>query len=117
MTDRRDPTWSSPNEVVWETPIARLRDFSTSSTQAANFPPSLLLPPQAGHDSCIVDYPDPLQSQVRTALDSPGLTRVLYHLDWIGATAETKDASIEDYVAVVGEAIRAGRWPRRPSGR
>jgi poly(3-hydroxybutyrate) depolymerase len=50
----------------------------------------------------LVDY-DPLQSQVRTALDS-GLTRVL-SLDWVGATAETKDASIEDYVAVVGEAI------------
>ncbi|TDW21923.1 DUF3141 domain-containing protein [Kribbella kalugense] len=100
IADREPPRWATENNVVAAWPIARLRDFSTAGSEAAI--PLLLLPPQAGHDSCIVDY-DPLQSQVRTALDS-GLTRVL-SMDWIGATAETKDASIEDYVAVVDEAI------------
>ena len=46
MTDRSDPTWSSPNEVVWETPLARLRDFTAGSR--ANVVPTLVLPPQAG---------------------------------------------------------------------
>ncbi|WP_328327644.1 alpha/beta fold hydrolase [Kribbella sp. NBC_00382] len=97
---REPPRWATENTVLAEWPIARLRDFTRSSANTAV--PMLLLPPQAGHDSCIVDY-DPLQSQIRTALDS-GLTRVL-SLDWIGATAETKNASIEDYIAVVDEAV------------
>ncbi len=37
-----------------ETPVARLRDFSGRSR--AKVVPTLVLPPQAGHDSCIVDY-------------------------------------------------------------
>ena len=97
---REAPEWATENRMVAQWPIARLRDFSRSRTGTGV--PMLLLPPQAGHDSCIVDY-DPIQSQVRTALDS-GLTRVL-SLDWVGATDATKDASIEDYVAVVSEAI------------
>ena len=99
-TRREPPRWASEHTVVGEWPIARLRDFSTSRSAEAT--PTLFLPPQAGHDSCIVDY-DPQQSQVRTALDA-GLTRVL-SLDWVGATDETKDASIEDYIAVLAEAI------------
>ena len=73
--------------------------------------PTLLLPPQAGHDSCIVDY-DPQQSQIRTALDA-GLTRV-FSLDWVGATDATKDASIEDYLAVISEAVDQSRRSREP---
>lgn len=100
MSSRRPPQWATDHTVVAQWPIARLRDFS--GADAGDMTPTLLLPPQAGHDSCIVDY-DPVQSQVGTALEA-GLSRVL-SLDWLGATQETKNASIEEYVAVVAEAI------------
>ena len=97
---REPPQWASEHTVVVEWPIARLRDFSRADPDGTT--PTLFLPPQAGHSSCIVDY-DPEQSQVLTALQA-GLTRVC-SLDWVRATQQTKDASIEQYVAVVGEAI------------
>jgi poly(3-hydroxybutyrate) depolymerase len=97
---RRRPSWTTPHEVVFEAPVARLRDFSISKRRG--LVPTLVLPPQAGHDSCIVDY-SPAQSQMRTILDS-GLHRTL-SLDWIGATPETADASIEDYLDAVDQAV------------
>lgn len=100
MGARRPPTWSSPNTVVWATPIARLRDFTDGATD--DVVPTLLFPPQAGHDSCIVDF-SPQQSQVKVA-KAAGLTR-LFSLDWVGATADTKDATVEDYIAVIDGAI------------
>jgi poly(3-hydroxyalkanoate) synthetase len=100
VLDRRPPTWHSPHTVVWTTPIARLRDFTDGATD--DVVPTLLLPPQAGHDSCIVDF-SPQQSQVRVAR-AAGLNR-LFSLDWIGATQATKDSTIEDYVAVVDRAV------------
>jgi poly(3-hydroxybutyrate) depolymerase len=99
-TDRHAPRWSSSNEVVFEAPVARLRDFSTSRTSGVL--PTLVLPPQAGHDSCIVDYSSE-QSQMRVILEA-GLDRA-YTLDWIGATASTKDATIDDYLDVIDRAI------------
>jgi poly(3-hydroxyalkanoate) synthetase len=99
-TVRGRPEWSSPHTVVWEEPLARLRDFSPPD--AAAVIPTLVLPPQAGHDSCIVDY-SPGQSQMRTIL-AAGLERA-YALDWIGASAATADATIEDYIAVVDRAV------------
>ncbi len=99
-TDRRPPAWSSPNRVVLESPVARLRDFSTAPR--SRVVPTLVLPPQAGHDSCIVDY-SPEQSQMRTILEA-GLKRA-YSLDWIGATADTKGAGIDDYLDVLDRAV------------
>ena len=61
-----------------------------------------MLPPQAGHDSCIVDYSTE-QSQMRTILEA-GLERAL-SLDWVGATRDSKDASIEDYIDIVDRAV------------
>jgi poly(3-hydroxyalkanoate) synthetase len=100
MTHRRRPQWSTEHEIVWETPIMRLRDFSEGSRERVV--PTLVLPPQAGHDSCIVDY-SPGQSQMQT-IRAAGLTR-LYSLDWIGATQATKHTTIDDYIAVLGHAI------------
>jgi poly(3-hydroxyalkanoate) synthetase len=100
MVARREPTWTSPHEIVFETPLARLRDFSTS--QRPDLVPTLVLPPQAGHDSCIVDYSTE-QSQMR-AIVAAGLERAL-SLDWRGATRETADASVEDYLDVIDRAI------------
>jgi poly(3-hydroxybutyrate) depolymerase len=102
VAGRTPPSWTTPHEIIAEWPIARLRDFSVPHASAAAADPLLLLPPQAGHDSCIVDYA-PGQSQVRTALEA-GLGRV-FTLDWRGATAATKDASVEDYLDVIAESI------------
>ncbi|MBA2638258.1 MAG: alpha/beta fold hydrolase [Solirubrobacterales bacterium] len=100
MADRRPPTWATPHEVVLETDVARLRDFTQGST--ADVVPTLLVPPQAGHDSCIVDF-SAGQSQVK-AIRAAGLER-LFSLDWIGATQATKDASIGEYVDAMRRAI------------
>jgi pimeloyl-ACP methyl ester carboxylesterase len=61
-----------------------------------------VLPLQAGHDSCAADY-SPAQSQMRTIL-AAGLKRA-YMLDWIGATARTRGATIGDYLDVVDLAV------------
>jgi poly(3-hydroxybutyrate) depolymerase len=100
MTERRRPEWASPHKIVRRTPLTRLRDFSERTP--ADVVPTLVLPPQAGHDSCIVDY-SAQQSQMQT-LRAVGLER-LYAMDWIGATAATKDATISDYLGEVAEAV------------
>jgi poly(3-hydroxyalkanoate) synthetase len=87
--------------VIGEWPVARLRDFS-GPNPPDDVIPTLILPPQAGHDSCIVDYA-PGQSQVSTALEA-GCGRVL-SMDWIGATQATKDSTIEDYLVTIRAAI------------
>jgi poly(3-hydroxyalkanoate) synthetase len=97
---REPPSWSHPHEVVQESPLARLRDFSRGSIDPVV--PTLVLPPQAGHDSCIVDYSE-RQSQLET-IRAAGLTR-LFTLDWVGASDATKDAGIEDYLALVERAV------------
>ncbi|NNG19155.1 alpha/beta hydrolase [Naumannella sp. ID2617S] len=98
---RERPQWAHEHRLVREWPIARLRDYSTDDADPEQVP-TLLLPPQAGHDSCIVDYAEG-QSQILTARES-GCTRVLA-LDWVGATRETRDAGIDDYIDVLREAI------------
>jgi poly(3-hydroxyalkanoate) synthetase len=100
-TDRRRPSWTTPHEVVFETPAARLRDFSTALADSGVVP-TLVLPPQAGHDSCIVDF-SAEQSQMKAIL-AAGLERA-FSLDWVGATAETADATIDDYLDAVDRAI------------
>jgi poly(3-hydroxybutyrate) depolymerase len=97
--DRRPPAWATPHEIVFEAPLARLRDFSTSKRRVM---PTLVLPPQAGHDSCIVDY-SAEQSQMRTIVEA-GLERA-FSLDWVGATRETRNATIEDYIEIVDRAV------------
>jgi len=101
VASRRRPEWSAPHRVVFEAPVARLRDFSTTPDDASVVP-TLVLPPQAGHDSCIVDF-SPRQSQMRTIVEA-GLTRA-FSLDWIGATPSTRNAGIEDYLAVIDRAV------------
>jgi poly(3-hydroxyalkanoate) synthetase len=93
MTERAEPTWHSPNELVLESRTAALRDFSQGSRKQVV--PTLVLPPQAGHHSCIVDYSTD-QSQIETIRGS-GLERV-WSLEWLGADQDTKHAGITDYV-------------------
>lgn len=63
---RATPEWSTPFEVAQEWPVARLLDFSTEPRDGVL--PVVMLPPQAGHASTVVDH-EPDQSQVRTALE------------------------------------------------
>lgn len=97
---RKPPTWSTQHTITGVWPIARLRDFSRHPE--SDGVPVLVLPPQAGHDSCIVDFA-PGQSQIQT-VHAAGIDRVA-SLDWVGATGDTRNATVEDYLAVVGEAI------------
>jgi len=99
---RSEPQWSTANRVVLDTPIARLRDFTLPEHADASVVPTILLPPQAGHSSCIVDF-TPHQSQLG-AVRRAGLHRA-YSMDWVGATSETKDAGIEDYIDVIQQAV------------
>jgi poly(3-hydroxyalkanoate) synthetase len=99
-THREGPRWHSPHEIVLEGPVARLRDFTAGA--GADVAPTLVLPPQAGHDSCIVDY-SPRQSQIR-AIRAAGLVRT-FSLDWIGATPETRDTTVDDYLAFIERSI------------
>jgi poly(3-hydroxybutyrate) depolymerase len=100
VAERRPPRWASRHAVVHRSPLTRLRDFTPDG--AADVVPTLVLPPQAGHDSCIVDY-STAQSQMQTIL-AAGLER-LYALDWVGVTQETKDATITDYLDEVRAAV------------
>ena len=100
-TRREEPEWHTPHTVVLETPIARLRDFSPVGA-SQEVVPALVLPPQAGHDSCIVDY-SPAQSQMQVIL-AAGLQRA-YSADWIGATSETRDATVDDYLAFIAACV------------
>ncbi|MBS1877898.1 MAG: alpha/beta fold hydrolase [Actinobacteria bacterium] len=101
MSDRKPPEWHTPHSICLEDSVARLRDFSVAGPDRG-IAPGLVLPPQAGHDSCIVDY-SPNQSQMRTVLES-GMNRA-YSLDWIGADAGNRDASIDDYLLSIDRAI------------
>ena len=101
LSTRDQPTWTLPNTVVFDAPVARLRDF-TKRGASRKVVPTLVLPPQAGHDSCIVDYAAD-QSQIG-AIMSAGLQRAL-SLDWKGATEETKESTVDDYLDVIDLAV------------
>lgn len=99
-SQRRVPGWATPNEVILGSDIALLRDFSAGADDPVA--PTLVLPPQAGHSSCIVDYSEH-QTQLGVAR-AAGLTR-LYAADWRAATQQTKHAGVEDYLAFVADAV------------
>src|SRR3954452_9472378 len=100
MTDRREPEWASPNETVLECPVAALRDFSQGSRKQVV--PTLVLPPQAGHSSSIVDF-SAEQSQMQV-IRAAGLERV-FSLEWIGATQATKHYGLSDYLAFIERSV------------
>jgi poly-beta-hydroxyalkanoate depolymerase len=110
MTDRRRPGWHLANEIVLSTPFAHLRDFSDAdgrgdrrtAARDADVVPTLVLPPQAGHSSTVVDF-SPAQSQV-AVIRAAGLTRT-YVLEWRPATAATRDVTITDYLAVIDRSV------------
>jgi poly(3-hydroxyalkanoate) synthetase len=102
VLDRRPPQWHLPAEIRFRTPIAVLRDVTEPADRAAGVVATLVLPPQAGHSSSIVDF-SAEQSQLATLRDA-GLVR-LAALEWLPATAATREAGITDYLAVVDRAV------------
>src|SRR3954462_2868086 len=101
LTHRRVPTWHLPHRTVLSTPFAHVHDFSPAGA-AADVVPTLVLPPQAGHSSHVVDFA-PGQSQLAVLLDA-GLTR-LFALEWRPATAATRDVTITDSLDVIDRAV------------
>ncbi|MFC4944379.1 DUF3141 domain-containing protein [Pseudonocardia sp. GCM10023141] len=102
MADRRAPQWHLPNEIVLTTAFAHLRDFSPA-TADPDLIPTLVLPPQAGHSSHVIDFA-PGQSQLET-IAAAGLDR-LYALEWRPATTATRGVTITDYLDVIDRSIR-----------
>ena len=98
---RSEPTWSTEHIVVRSWPQAELLEFRGPGRSKAGTP-TLFLPPQAGHASTIVDYSQ-AQSQVRTA-QAAGLDQV-FVLSWTSATRETSESSIEDFIAILDDAV------------
>jgi poly(3-hydroxyalkanoate) synthetase len=101
MTDRRVPTWNLPHRTVLSTPFAHVHDFSPADADT-DVIPTLVLPPQAGHSSHVVDFA-PGQSQLTVLLEA-GLTQ-LYSMEWRPATAETRAVTVTDYLDVIDRAI------------
>jgi poly(3-hydroxyalkanoate) synthetase len=105
VIDRRVPEWHLAHTTVISTPFAHVHDFSPADADP-DVVPTLVLPPQAGHSSHVVDFA-PGQSQLTAMLDA-GLTR-LYAMEWRPATAQTRGVTITDYLQVIDQAIvRAG---------
>jgi poly(3-hydroxyalkanoate) synthetase len=102
MNDRSEPRWHRANEIVFSTPYAHLRDFSAAGAEAGVIP-TLVLPPQAGHSSQVVDF-SPAQSQL-DVIAAAGLSRV-YALEWRPATTATRRVAITDYLDVIDRSIR-----------
>ncbi|WP_214401793.1 alpha/beta fold hydrolase [Pseudonocardia lacus] len=103
QADRRRPNWHTPNEVVLSTPFAHLRDMTAPRHRGDDVVPTLVLPPQAGHSSHIVDH-SAEQTQLGT-IAAAGLTR-LHVLQWRPATAATAHVTITHYLDVVDRSIR-----------
>ncbi|NUL48359.1 alpha/beta hydrolase [Cellulosimicrobium funkei] len=101
LTARQRPPWAheAQQSVVGKWPLARLRDYSAPDADARQIP-TVILPPQAGHASSIVDFAED-QSQIMVGREN-GCSRIL-SMDWIGATAQTKDSGIDDYMELLRE--------------
>jgi poly(3-hydroxyalkanoate) synthetase len=103
MLDRRKPCWHRANTITMSTPFAHLRDFTAPADVDDDVVPTLVLPPQAGHTSHVIDF-SPRQSQL-AVLAAAGLTK-LYALEWRPATTATKHVTITDYLDVIDRSIR-----------
>ena len=86
------------NKVVLASPFALLRDFSAGDDDVV---PTLLIPPLAGHASCIIDKKG--QSQVQLCI-TMGLATV-YSFDWLSCTDATKDTTEADRLDFITRAV------------
>lgn len=72
------PDWISPHTVVAEDTAYRLLCFNQD--KPAGKTPVFIIPPQAGHHSCIADFGSPAQSLVQTSIETSG--ERVYALEW-----------------------------------
>lgn len=93
-------SWATPNNVIYEHQTLRLRHFP-SKRENKSRRPVLILPPQAGHHSCLADY-SPSQSLVRV-FQSYGYD--VYVAEWISALPQHKDISMDDIIRLTDEAV------------
>jgi poly(3-hydroxyalkanoate) synthetase len=94
------PDWQSENVVVYETNAFKLRQF----TPVGSGSPLLILPPQAGHHSCIADYALPDQSLV--ALCGQHTDCTIYAVEWKSADISRRHETIDDLVKQVRQCIQ-----------
>lgn len=93
------PDWITPHTVEIDNLAYSLLDFSQGEKKTGV--PILVLPPQAGHHSCIVDFGSPSQSLISTCIThskSP-----VYGLEW--KSSVKKYESLNDLVRYVDESV------------
>lgn len=93
-------SWATNNHVIYEHQTLRLRHFPNRRFTGAKRP-VLILPPQAGHHSCLADY-SPAQSLVRV-FQSYGYD--VFVCEWLSATPEYKDLGMDDIFRLTDEAV------------
>ena len=91
----RPPEWATPNTIVLSRPAFNLRFFQ------AGHHTLLILPPQAGHSSCIADYKDGMSLVQHYC--SKGYT--VFAVEWKSCCCSRANESIEDLISQVKEAI------------
>lgn len=87
-----EPQWQSENAVVLHDKAFKLRRFTGDRKGL----PVLILGPQAGHHTCIVDYALPGQSLVE--LCKLSTDRPVYAIEWKSATLDRRNETIDDLV-------------------
>ncbi len=95
-----DPEWGTPNTVVYEGHKVALRKFNRE--HLGN--PVILVAPEAGHDSHIVDY-GPEQSLVQCALDHFGGD--VYAVDKLPAGPKHTNYSVDDSIQSLKACVEA----------
>lgn len=86
------PDWISGYEVVEDDAAYRLLSFNGDGKNGQV--PVLIVPPQAGHHSCIADFGSPEQSLVNTCIERT--QNVVYALEWKNSIR--REETIDDLV-------------------
>jgi len=97
--------WSTPNDIVMEHEILRLRHFPNPDQENLERRPVLILPPQAGHHSNIADYSRD-QSLVGV-FHSYGFD--VYVVEWLSAQFEHRNLGMNDIIRLTDEAVETVR--------
>jgi class III poly(R)-hydroxyalkanoic acid synthase PhaC subunit len=101
--ENSEPTWSTPNEVILEHEILRLRHFPNPHSDCENLQkrPVFILPPQAGHHSNLADY-SPEQSLVRV-FHNYGFN--VFVAEWLSAEFAQRHLGMSDVISLTDEAV------------
>jgi poly(3-hydroxyalkanoate) synthetase len=92
------PGWATANDIILDTPAIRVRCFRPGSED-----PYLIIPPQAGHHSCVADFEDG-KSLVQTLLKHDA--RGVYAVEWKSCSWKRRNETIDDLVRQTEQASR-----------